>query len=128
VRGTRESPGNYLSEWSRDCNNFLVPQSFGACAATLIQLSDDDGKYELADALEGYQKALAIDQEYLDACEEIAYFYDVIRCDPESAEPYFRKAVALGGGKRTRRALLDVMGRIRGKGVIGLDADGLARS
>jgi tetratricopeptide (TPR) repeat protein len=79
----------------------------------LIQISDG-GEYQLEEALASYEKAVGIDPNYLDVYEEIGYFYDLER-QPEKAESYFRKAVALGGGKKTRKALMDVIRQIQAK-------------
>ena len=77
----------------------------------LIQLSGG-GDYQLEEALASYEKAVGIDPNCLDAYEEIGYFYD-LQCRPENAESYFRKAVVLGGSKKTRKALLDVIRQIQ---------------
>jgi len=79
----------------------------------LIQLSEREEYYH-QDALESYKKAVGLDPQCLDAYEEIGHFYD-LECEPEKAEPYFRKAVALGAGKKTRNALLDVIRQIQEK-------------
>jgi hypothetical protein len=96
----------------------FFPQSVELwCLRGHLILLSEGGDYELRDALDSYKKAVTLDPDCLDAIEELGYFYDVIERDPESALPYFRKAVASGARKKTRKALLDVIAQIQAKSV-----------
>lgn len=55
----------------------------------------DNPKGELADAQTSLQQALDIDEEYLPALIDLAYFFLNIMNDAEAASPLFRKALVI---------------------------------
>ncbi len=75
----------------------------------LIQLSDDDVSYCLDDALASYQKALECDPGNGQAYESIGHLLDEVMDEPAKAEPYFRKAIALGRTDAAREGLARVL-------------------
>jgi len=75
----------------------------------LIQVSDDDGRYFLDDALESYLAALRCDPDSAEANESIGHYLDAVQNEPEKAEPYFRRAIALGGGEGAQDGLKQVL-------------------
>jgi tetratricopeptide (TPR) repeat protein len=118
-----KTAGKLLDRVEQGLKLFPASAELWCLRGHLIQLSDGE-EYSLREAIESYQKAIAIDEGCLDAYEEIGYFYDAIEGDPKRAEPYIRKAVALGGDKRTRKALLDVLGEIRERKIDQQEANG----
>ncbi len=75
----------------------------------LIQVSDDDGRYSLDDALESYRTALALEPSRPEVHESIGHYLDAVAEKPAEAEAYFRKALDLGGGKSAREGLAQVL-------------------
>ncbi len=67
-----------------------------ALVGDLIQLLDDDSEYDLAAAEAAYLRAIAIDPSYADGYASLGFFYDAVNDDPERAQPYFERAIALG--------------------------------
>ena len=78
----------------------------------LIQLSDDDRSYCLDDVPASYQKALECDPENGEAYESIGYFLDAVMDEPAKAEPYFRKAIALGRKESAAEGLARVLEQV----------------
>jgi len=74
----------------------------------LIQLSDGED-YTLEDALNSYQRAIELDPNNAEAYEAIGHYYNAVNDDPVRAEPYFKKAIALGGGEGSERGLAEVL-------------------
>ncbi len=75
----------------------------------LIQLGGDDPRYSLDDVLASYRTALELDPMSADAHESIGHFLDAVANEPAEAEPHFRKAIELGGGKTAREGLAQVL-------------------
>ena len=75
----------------------------------LIQVSDDVDTYSLDDALDSYQTAVEIEPSSAEAHESIGHFLDAVANRPKEAEGYFRKALALGGGKASEEGLAQVL-------------------
>ncbi|MEM1043799.1 MAG: hypothetical protein AAGI91_14375 [Bacteroidota bacterium] len=64
----------------------------------LIQLSDDgDDGLDLENALRSYERALELEPAWVEAYEEIGYFWDLVMNEPDRAEPYFERATKLRG-------------------------------
>lgn len=89
----------------------LFPQSprLWMVRGDLIQISDDDERYSLEDALESYRTALRLDPNNAEAYESLGHYFDAVAENPKEAEPYFRKAIALGGGKSAHDGLAQVL-------------------
>ena len=77
----------------------------------VIQLSDDID-YVLEAALNSYKKAIELDPNNAETYEEIGHFYNAVNDAPATAESYFRKAVALGGGESSKRGLAGVLAEL----------------
>ena len=75
----------------------------------LIQLGGDDSRYSLEDALASYRMALERDPTSAEAHESIGHFLHAVANEPAEAEPYFRKAIELGGGKTASDGLAQVL-------------------
>ncbi len=75
----------------------------------LIQLSDDVDTYDLEDAERSYLKAAELEPANPEPVEELGHFYDAIMDDPARAEPFFRKAISLGGGRSAEEGLAQVL-------------------
>ena len=75
----------------------------------LIQLGGEDPRYSLDDALASYRMALEVDPTSADAHESVGHFLDAVANEPAEAEPYFRKAIELGGGKTASDGLAQVL-------------------
>jgi Tfp pilus assembly protein PilF len=78
----------------------------------LIQLSSDEASYCLEDAMTSYQKASECDPENGEPYESIGYFLDAVMDEPAKAEPYFRKAIALGRTESAADGLARVLAQI----------------
>jgi tetratricopeptide (TPR) repeat protein len=78
----------------------------------LIQLGTSEAKYELNNALESYERAIAVDPSFAEAYESIGFFYDAVMDDPESAEPAFRKAIEFGAGQNSYYGLARVLAEL----------------
>ncbi|MSR57315.1 MAG: hypothetical protein EXS05_06555 [Planctomycetaceae bacterium] len=74
----------------------------------MIQLSDGD-RYQSADALAAYQKAVAADPCCCEAYESLGYYYDVYTDDFERAENAFRTAIEFGAGPDSYAGLARVL-------------------
>ena len=79
----------------------------------LIQIAEG-GRWSLQDALESYRTALKYDPASAEAHEEIGHFLDAVEGKPAEAEPYFRKAIELGGGTTARQGLEQVLEELKG--------------
>jgi len=75
----------------------------------LIQVSDDVERYSLEDALTSYRTAVKLEPGSAEAHESIGHFLDAVANEPAAAEPYFRRALELGGGKSAREGLAQVL-------------------
>ena len=78
----------------------------------LIQLMDDDSR-PLSEARGSYETAIRHDPESAQAHEELGRFIDAVEDEPAKAEPFLRKAVALGGGDSARQGLSDVLEQLK---------------
>jgi tetratricopeptide (TPR) repeat protein len=63
----------------------------------LIELGPENSPYSLDDALTSYKRAIEIDPQFVEAWEEIGYFYRNVLDDEDNAKPYFREAERLTG-------------------------------
>jgi tetratricopeptide (TPR) repeat protein len=78
----------------------------------LIQLLPDDDPAVMDEAFACYQEAVELDPSSAEANEEIAHFLDDVADEPEEAEPYFRRAIALGAGETAREGLREVLSQL----------------
>ncbi|MGZ5443932.1 MAG: hypothetical protein ACXW5U_03365 [Thermoanaerobaculia bacterium] len=83
-----------------------------AMVGDLIQLLEDDSEFDLADAEAAYLRAIDIDPSYADGYASLGFFYDAVNDDPERAQPYFEKAIALGSTEAAEglRSVLEQLG------------------
>lgn len=63
--------------------------------ARLIQIAPPRDALGLKDAEEAYRQALEIDDEYVPALVELAYYYWAVEDNAQAARPYFERAVSL---------------------------------
>lgn len=75
----------------------------------LIQLSDEKAPYSLDDVLTSYRTALEYEPSSIEAHESIGRFLDAVLDKPAEAEPYFRKAILLGGSETAEEGLAQVL-------------------
>jgi Tfp pilus assembly protein PilF len=75
----------------------------------LIQLSDEEAPYSPDDALTSYHTALEYEPSSIEAHESIGRFLDAVLDKPAEAEPYFRKAILLGGSETAEEGLAQVL-------------------
>jgi tetratricopeptide (TPR) repeat protein len=92
-----EVPNDALAYADEAVRAFPQSAKLWCIRGDLIQLSSEDSPYELADALASYERALAADPKYVEAYEEIGYYYDLVMDDEERAKPYFERAAQLKG-------------------------------
>lgn len=111
---TEDTVGNEIIELIDEAVS-LYPQSSAlwCLCGDLLQLGEDDKKYELSDALSSYTKAIEIDPNYAEAYESIGYYYDAIDDDPEKAKGAFERAVELGAGVDSYVGLARVMAELK---------------
>src|SRR2546423_3736968 len=65
----------------------------------LIQLLEDPGRYELADAEAAYLRATHVEPTHAEAHASLGFFYDNVMDDPAKAKPFFERAIALGSSE-----------------------------
>ena len=75
----------------------------------LIQLVGEDDPESLEEAFACYREAVELDPSSAEAHEEMGHFLDDVADEPEEAETFFRKAIALGAGETAREGLRDVL-------------------
>jgi len=79
----------------------------------LIQLGEDDPRWSLEDAERSYLRAAELAPDDPEPLEELGYYYDCVLDDPARAEPFFRRALAIGGGQSARQGLRDVLKQLK---------------
>lgn len=77
----------------------------------LIQLLEDPGKYELADAEAAYLRAVQIAPADPEGHASLGFFYDRVMDDPVRAKPFFERAVALGSSE-AKEGLQEVLAQL----------------
>lgn len=71
----------------------------------LIQLTPDDGTYELSDAEAAFVQALELDPDYIPALIELGSFYYSVEDNPAKASELFERAVRLGREQLTEAVI-----------------------
>ena len=72
-----------------------------------MQLSNRE--WELSDIEKCFRRALKIDSNYIDAMINLAYFLDVVQCEPQKALYWFRRATKL-----TQSIMKEIQNGIKG--------------
>jgi hypothetical protein len=114
LRNLVSSRGHSLAEDIRAIDAKLsegnVSASLWILRGDLIQLCDDcEEDLPLEEALHSYEAAIRCEPSNPEGYEELAYYLDKIEDKPREAEPYFRKAIALGAGKSAQDGLAQVL-------------------
>lgn len=74
----------------------------------LMQLASEDAP-PLDEVVESYLKAAELEPGNPEPLESLGHFYDGVLDDPAGAEPYFRRAIALGAGSTAEQGLAEVL-------------------
>jgi len=75
----------------------------------VIQLAGEDGPHTFDEAEASYLRAAELAPTDPEPIESLGHFYDDVMDDPLRAEPYFRRAIALGAGASAQEGLAQVL-------------------